>query len=194
MSTWLGALAKGGVIGASPGSARSDDSTSRGASARSEHEEAGEAVAAFVVGDERLEELRRWWGTLSPEDVAREKNAAIEICIWMANADRRLDPEEAHMLRAIILESGLDEDAQDELVAAVDDPPSLAAIEERLTHPVLRELLLALAWELAAADGEIDLRERDFHVGLALRLGIDQARAREIRESISAEIENNIAR
>jgi hypothetical protein len=175
MSTWLGALAKGGLLD-------------------NDHEEAGHAVAAFVVGDERLEELRRWWKAQPDADVARETRGAIEICIWMANADRRLDPEEAHMLRAIVLESQLDEDTQDELVAAIHDLPSLDGIEERLTHPVLRELLLALAWELAAADGRIDLRERDFHVGLALRLGIDDARAREIREAIGAEIENTYVR
>jgi hypothetical protein len=175
MSTWLGALAKGGLLA-------------------SDHEEAGHAVAAFVVGDERLEALRAWWEAQPADVVAREKRGAIEICIWMANADRRLDPEEAHMLRAIVLESHLDEDTQDELVASIHDLPSLEGIEDRLTHPVLRELLLALAWELAAADGEIDVRERDFHVGLALRLGIDEARAREIREAISAELENGYVR
>jgi hypothetical protein len=182
MATWLGTLAKGGVLGDAQGDANAP------------HREAGDAVAAFVVGDEALATLRRWWKAQPPEVVAREKRGAIEICIWMANADRRLDPEEAHMLRAVVLESGLDEDTQDELVAAIHDPPSLAGIEERLTHPVLRELLLALAWELASADGQIDLRERDFHVGLAKRLGVPEARAREIRDAIGAEIENSYAR
>jgi hypothetical protein len=81
--------------------------------------------------------------------------------------------------------SELDDDTRDDLVEAAHDPPSLEGIEGRITHPILRELLLALSWELAAADGRIDTRERDFHAELARRLDISPERAQAIRVSIT---------
>ncbi len=169
MSTWIGTLEKSGVL-------------------ETAHAQAGAALAAFVVGEARLEALRGWFGAQPAEVAAREKKAAIEICIWMANADRRLDPAEAHMLRAIVRESGLDAATREELTRSIDDLPSLHQIERRLTHETLRELLLALAWELANADGNIHALEQDFHVGLARRLGIEDGRAAEIRAAMAAEV------
>ena len=169
MTHWIGTLASGGII-------------------RSAHEEAGLTVAIFVVGEDRLSELREWMVAQSRETIAREQRAAIEICIWMANADRKLDPEEAHLLKQLIGKSGLDDDTQDLLVAEVHDPPSLAGVEDRLTHPVLRELLLALSWELAMSDGSIDASEENFATGLAVRLGVDEARAAEIKDAVVARV------
>jgi uncharacterized tellurite resistance protein B-like protein len=172
MSTWVGALAKTGVLSHS---------------ARA-HEEAGVALAAFVVGESRIEDLRRWLESQPVEILVREKRAAIEVCIWMANADRKLDPEEAYLLRTLVGSSGLDDDTVDELVASIHDLPSLDGIETRLTHPVLRELMLALCWELASADGEVDRLEEAFHVGLARRLEIDSHRAKELRDAMNQRI------
>ena len=165
MSTWIGTLARGGVL--------------------SGNEAAGLAVAAFVVGEERLDELRAWFGEQGPEVAVREKRAAIEICIWMANADRNLDPEEAYFLKQLVMASQLDDDTVDALVAAVHDPPSLDDLEERLTHPVLRELMVALCWELAGTDGSVDRAEVAFHEGLAKRLGITDERAEELRSAMT---------
>ena len=120
MSTWIGALSSGGVL-------------------RGELEEAGVTVAAYVVGEDRLSELREWMVQQPKDVIAREQVAAIQVCIWMANADRNLDPEESHLLQQIIMNSGLDADTQDQLVTEVHDPPSLEGLEERLTHPVLRD-------------------------------------------------------
>lgn len=165
MTSWLGALARGGVL-------------------HERREQAGRAVAAYVVGADRLEDLRRWLAAQPADVAARERRAAIEVCIWMAHADRSIDPEEAHFLRELIGASRLDEDTQDELVGACHEPPSLAGLETRLTHPTLRELLLALCWELAIADRRVDRAERDCYTGLALRLGVDPARAAEIQRAI----------
>ena len=151
MASWLGSLGRGGVIDAEP---------------------TGDAVAAFVVGDAQLEELRAFMSQVSREERDRERRAAIEVCIWMVHADRTVDPEEANLLRHIIGASGLSEDVQDELVAATHEPPSLTDLEHRLTHPVLRELLLALAWEIAGVDGSVGRAERDFYTGLSKRLGV----------------------
>lgn len=169
MASWLGALARGGVIGDA-------------------WEQAGQAVAAYVVGAPRLDELRAWFAEQTPEVAARERRAAIEVCIWMAHADRKIDAEETHLLRQIIGASLLDEDVQDELVREAHEPPSLAGLEKRLTHPVLRELLLALCWELASTDGRVDRAEREFYSGLAKRLEVGEVRAAEIQRAIGERI------
>ncbi|MFW6087775.1 MAG: DUF533 domain-containing protein [Myxococcota bacterium] len=169
MSTWLGTLARGGVL-------------------RNTTEEAGVAVAAYVVGEDRLSELREWMAAQPPEVVEREQQAAIEVCIWMAQADRNLDPNEREMLEQIVTAGDLDFDAQESLIAAMDTPPDAKVIEGRLTHPVLRELLLALAWELALADGRIDDSEQAFYRQLTERLSVDPARAEKIRAAVAGEL------
>ena len=70
------------------------DRLAHGGVLRSDLEEAGVTVAAYVVGEERLSELREWMTKQSPDVLAAQRVAAVEICIWMANADRNLDPEE----------------------------------------------------------------------------------------------------
>ncbi len=169
MSTWVGALAQCGVL-------------------RGGVQQAGVALATFVVGEERVAELRNWLAEQPADVVKREKRGAIEVCIWMANADRELDPEEAHFLRTVITESELDDDSVDELVQSIHDLPSLDGIEDRLTHPVLRELMLALSWELANADGVVDRLEEAFHVGLAKRLGVESQRATDLRDAMTQRV------
>ena len=173
MASWLGALARGGVLGGE-GATEAED----------RWDAAGRAVAAYVVGEPQLDTLRGWFAEQAPEIAARERRAAVEVCIWMAHADRAIDPEEVHLLREIIGLSGLDEDTQDELVRESHEPPSLAGVERRLTHPVLREMLLALCWELATSDGRVASTERDFYQGLAKRLEVGAVRAAEIQRAI----------
>ena len=55
-------------------------------------------------------------------------------------------------------------------------------------HATVDELMLALAWELANADGSVDRLEEAFHAGLARRLGVSAPRAAELREALSAEL------
>ena len=170
MEGWLGALGKVGVIDAS-----ADD-------------EGSTAVAQFVVGEEAVTTLRDFFASATPEVRERERRAAIEVCIWMVHADRKFDPEEVAMLREIIGRSGLSDDVQDELVRGTHEPPSLDGIEERLTHPVLRELLLALSWELASIDGSVAKAERDFYTGMSKRLGVSAVRAAEIQRAMAERI------
>lgn len=168
MATWLGLLAKGGVL--------------------DEAAEAGEAVAMYVVGEARMRELASWFAVQSTDRVRTERRAAIELCIWMAHADRTIDPEERHLLRQLVRSSGLDDDTEDELVRSVHEPPPIDGIEDRLTHPVLRELMLALAWELALVDGRIESEESALFADLARRLGVSDERASAIRSAVSEKI------
>ena len=169
IASWIGTLAARGLI------------TDR-------HQEAGISIAAYVVGESRLAELREWLEALDPEAVVEAQRAAIEALIWMANADRKLDPEEAYMLREIIMRSRLDLRAQDEMVAAVTDPPSLDSLSLRIGHPVLAEMLVALSWELANADGDISRSEESFMAGLSRKLGVEPGRVAEIRDDILARV------
>ncbi len=169
MAGWLGLFSRSGVL----------DEAAR---------ETGSALAAFVVGEDALAETARWFGAQPREARERERRAAIELCIWMAHADRDVAPEERHLLRDLVQRSGLSEDAQDELVSAVHSPPPIDGIEARLTHPVLRELILALAWELAMADGRIHDAESALFAELAERLSVGADRAREIREAIDQQL------
>jgi len=169
IASWIGTLASGGLI-------------------TDAHQEAGLSVAAYVVGESRLAELREWLVELEPDAGVEAQKAAIGALIWMANADRKLDPEEAHLLKQIILASRMDADHQDEMVSAVHDPPSLESLSLRIGHPVLAELLVGLAWELADADGDISRSEESFMVGLGGKLGVEPARVAEIREAIVAKV------
>jgi uncharacterized membrane protein YebE (DUF533 family) len=145
----------------------------------------GTAVSGRApIADAQIEALESWLASQPREVRVRERRAAIEVCIWMANADRKLDADEAALLKTLIDKSGLDDETKDILVSEVHDPPSLADLEQRLTHPVLRELLLFLAWELANADGEIARAEAAFFTGLAKRLGVSEARAAEIQAAV----------
>lgn len=168
MSGWLGALGKAGLI-----EGESETAT---------------VLAQYVVGEDGIRSLRDFL-TSAPQQVRdRERRAAIEVCIWMMHADRQIDPEEVALIREIIGRSGLSDDEQDELVAESHEPPSLEGIEERLTHPVLRELLLALAWELASIDGTVAKAERDFFTGLSKRLGVSAVRASEIQRAVTQRV------
>lgn len=171
MATWIGTLTRGGVL-------------------YGDGEEAGVAVAAFVVGTEDLSSLREWFADASDEVRVREQRAAVEVCIWMAHADRVVVHEEAELLRAIVMATDLEESARRALLDEVAEPPPLADIAERLTEPTLRELMLALGWELACSDGRIDPLEVELHDGLAKRLGVLPARAQEIRDSIQQQVDD----
>lgn len=168
MATWLGALRKSGVL--------------------EDGEAAGEAVAAYVLGAERLDALRAWFSGVPTSDADRERRAAVEACVLMSHADREVQPEERALLLDVVRHSGLPEEDKRALQALVDEPGSLAGLSDRLTQPILRELILALAWELALADERVDPAERTFFDELARALDVSSERARELREAVSARL------
>lgn len=171
MTTWVGTLARGGVIESPEGDVA-----------------AGHDLAAYVVGEDRLDELRAFFDRASEDVAARERRAAVEACILMAHADREVQPEERELLHDIVAASGLRPEDLTELTAWVNEPGSIDGIELRLTQPVLRELILALSWELALADERVDPAERTFFDQLAARLSVPRDRANAVREAIAERI------
>lgn len=167
MTTWLSTLARVGVV-------------------ESPEAETGKALMAYVVGNEKLDALRSWFAMCPPEIAAVEKKAAIEMCVWMAHADREIANAELTILKELVKRSGLDAATVATLDAAIMTPPAIAGLERRLTHPVLRELMLALTWELACADARIDASEREVFERLARTFDITRERALEILDSVTA--------
>ena len=165
MATWVGALARGGLL-------LSDD------------EEDGVMLAHDVLGTERLGDLRRWFASQTADIVERERRGAIHACIWMAQADREVATEEVELLESVIQASELPPKVQEELVAAIEEPLEPEDIAEELTQPGLRELVLALTWELAAIDNNLADEERGAHEELAEAFGVDEERAEEIKAAV----------
>ncbi len=156
-----------------------------------ERETSGAIAAIELVGEARLSDLRRWLGARSPEAIRRIRGAAIELCIWMAVADRVIDPAERDALGDIIETSGLGGEEEARLMgllgAALGDVRSVHHLEtlaEELDHPVLRELMLALTWHMAEADGFVDTLEGASHDRLAGIFGVEPATAARIRHRL----------
>ena len=169
MATWLGALARPGF-------------------ALGSQEKAGLGIASYVLGEGRLKELRTWIAFQLPEVQQRELGATIEAMVHIAHVDQDFDENERRFLEHVITNAELGEDFQAELRAKLDTPQPLGDLSARITHEVLREMLLALAWELALADQRVAAEEITAYDDLARRLGVSGLRANELRAALSAEI------
>lgn len=145
----------------------------------------GERIVGHIAPTEAVAALRDWLVQEPPKTVIEEQRAVIEACIRMAHANREIDLEERAELRELIAWSGLDEDATDELVAEVHSPPPLGDLRERVRHPVLRDVLLALAWTMAMADGSADAPEKKLFAELVSKLGVTPEHAEKIRKAMS---------
>lgn len=144
----------------------------------------GERVVGHIVTDEALAELRDWLVQEPPKTVIEEQRAVIEACIRMAHANREIDPEERAELKELIAWSGLDEDVTDALVHEVHFPPPLGDLRERVRHPAIRDVLLALAWTMAMADGKADAPEKKLFSELVSKLGVTEEHADAIRRAV----------
>lgn len=148
-----------------------------------EDEEAAEA-ACKVVGEDKVSELREWFAAQTPETRQLVEAAVIEGCIAMMHADRDAKPEERALVERVIDSAHLDAHVRETLGKAMAKPPRVESIPTRVAHPVLRELLLVLAWELAKADGKIEESERGEYGVLAALLSVDKERAAELRKAL----------
>jgi tellurite resistance protein len=167
MVAWVGALARGGLLMA-------------------HEEEVGAELALRVLGEAGLSRLRTSFASQSSHAVARQRRGAIHACIWMAQADREIVPSEIALLESIIAHSDLSANDRDELEAAMIEPQIPERFAEELTAPELRELIVALAWQLAHADGRVDDEERAAIHALCDVFEIADARADEIRRATLA--------
>ena len=148
-----------------------------------EDEEAA-VTATKIVGEAKLSELREWFATQTKQSIALTEAAVIEGCIAMMHADHDAGPEERAAIERMIARADAGAETQAALRAAMEKPPRIEAICARVTHPVLRELLLVLAWELAKADGTVSDDERGEYGVLAVQLGITPERAAELRKAL----------
>lgn len=172
INTWVSLLSGGGIL-------------------RGEREAAGAVLAGRIVGEARLSELRGWLGTLPADQLEDIRSAAIALCMWMAVADRVIDPRERELLGDVVRASGLSPAEEQNLLqllnAALGDVrrlPHVETLAERLDHPVLRELMLALAWHVANADGFVDALEGSSYGRLAAIFGVEPIVAERITHAV----------
>jgi uncharacterized tellurite resistance protein B-like protein len=138
--------------------------------------------AQQVLGREAVGDLRKWFDTLDPSSSLDAKCAVIELCIAMIHADRKITERERALFDQIVERAELDTESAEALRARLLAPPPLEAIIPRIPHPVLREVALLLAWQVAVADGRPAMEEFAAYGLLADRLGISPRRASELRE------------
>ena len=173
IDTWVSLLSGGGLL-------------------RSEREAAGALLAARVVGEARLAELRDYLEARSEAELAAIRSSAIELCIWMMVADRVIVPAERDLLVELVRTGELgasDERRAKELlqqalgdIRTLPHPETLAA---RLDHPVLRALMRALASYVAEADGFVDALEGASFSRLCGIFGVESAVAARLRQALA---------
>ena len=160
MATWLGSLLRGDDFGTDV------------------------ALVTGILGAEGLARLRAWIAEQPDDLVVREKVGAIHACIWMVQADRETHPSEVQALQDVIAKSELPWGEQTKLLAALNQPMTPETIAADLSNPQLRELMLAVAWEMARADGRVDEGEISAYEELAAAFGVTLARSEEIRAAV----------
>lgn len=143
-------------------------------------------AAARIVGEDSLASLREWFAARTADERQTVQCAVIDGCIAMVHADRVVSDSERAQLRTLIDASRLDAEHVKRMHEAIDrEPRNIDTIVKGLTHPVLRELLLVLAWELANADGHLDDAERGTYGLLAARLEVAPERAQALRAAFA---------
>lgn len=143
-------------------------------------------AAIRIVGEEPLSDLRAWVAQ-QPHDAIQELDAiAIEVCIWMARADGVISEDERKHIDGLIRASRLDPETEERVRKAWTIRPNLMGLAERLPHPVLRELLLVLAWQTAFADGHLSRVEQGGEVLLSTLLSVPEDRAYALRRALGS--------
>jgi uncharacterized membrane protein YebE (DUF533 family) len=166
VARWLGILSSGVLVG--------------------EDAERSVTRAAAVLGEARLGELRAWFESASPEVVRDNKCAVIEAAIAFAHADHRVQESERELVGRLVQLAELDAASAARLTGTLEARPDLAELAARIAHPALRELTLVIAWQVVNADASVDEQERGMYGELAKRLGVEPARAKELRAVLEA--------
>ncbi|MFK7991323.1 MAG: DUF533 domain-containing protein [Sandaracinaceae bacterium] len=140
--------------------------------------------ADTLLGEGAMDGIRAHFADQPPDQPERERVGAILACIWVAQADRVVTQEEREMLVLVVENAGVAPWRRAELLDAIDTPVDLAAITTELTHPALRELVIALGWRLAASDDDIAEEERVAMATLAEALEVSSERVTAIRAAL----------
>lgn len=160
-----------------------------GEAPQSLHADAGVVLARYVLGSDEVAALRGWFGEQPDAERAAVREALLETCIHMAHADRDLHPAERELIERAIEEAQLGPGAEARLRGHLTTggvlPQDLAT---RLAHPTLREMALALAWELALADDRVRPEELTAHASLVTALGVTAERAAYLRDRLSLKV------
>lgn len=165
VARWLGIFTTGMLVGAD-----ADRSLER---------------AVAVLGEAHVAELRAWFRDTPKDRVLDAKRAVITAAIAVAHADHQVQDSERELVGRLVQLAEFDDESAAALVASLDTRPVLDAVAPRIAHPALRELALVIAWQIANADAAVDVAERGIFGELAKRLGIEAARAKELRALFS---------
>lgn len=174
MAAWMGVLLRGGMI-------------------FNEREEQAVKTAMTVLGEERLEELRRFFAEQKPEQADQERVGAIQLCLWMANADRELASEERELLDEVIDRSDLPSSEKERLRDSMGEDPDVDGAIAAVNQPGLRRLVLALAWELAESDGTVDQDEQRVFDRLTEAFGLDKGEVADLKAAVARVLGSRVA-
>lgn len=174
VATWVGALTRGGLLFTNT-------------------EERGVRMAVVLVGEQPLAELREWFFPLRAAQRLEIRAAAISFCLHLFCADRTCSEEEVAFLEQIFDSCDLPVEERRQhyalLRAALIDVrklPHPETIAETCSHPVLREILLAIGWHIALGDHELSAPEEKLWQRLAALFSIPESRAQELASTIEA--------
>ena len=143
-------------------------------------------AAIRIVGEQPLSELREWIAHQSHETIQDLDATAIEVCIWMARTDDVITEDERAHVDSLIAASRLDPATDERVRGAWTRRPNLLGLATKLPHPVLRELLLVLAWQTAFADGQLSRAEQSGELLLSTLLAVPEDRAYALRRALGS--------
>lgn len=174
VATWISALTRGGLL-------------------FSQVEERGVRMAVVLVGEEPLASLREWFEPLSPERRLAIREAALCLAIHALAADGVCSEAEGAFLEEVFDACAMTTEERgrwhDRVGAAMRERrklPHPETIAEVCDHPVLREILLAVAWHVMGADGSAGDDERATFARLSRIFSVEEARAQQIAETVDA--------
>jgi uncharacterized tellurite resistance protein B-like protein len=174
VATWISALTRGGLL-------------------FSQVEERGVRMAVVLVGEAPLASLREWFEPLSAERRLAVREAAFSLAIHALVADGVCSEAEGAFLEEVFdacamtrEERGRWHDLVAEAMRERRKLPHPETIAEVCDHPVLREILLAVAWHVMGADGAAIDEERATFTRLARIFSVEEPRATQIAETVDA--------
>ncbi len=145
--------------------------------------------------------LTGWKNQEEAAKMSKFKSEIIMAALPMAWIDGELDDKEKDSIDRLMTTSGMRKEERDLVRKAIEQRDSFDEImkksilfdeehrekscsqsnKERLKH----RLILCTAWEIAVADGKIDLSELALHNRMADKLGISREEVKEIRRAIN---------